>query len=84
MRTVETVATITPENKLIASVPKDIPQGECQVVLVIEQNLSREDQLESLRNDIASGIEQADRGELIEGSTVFQQLRVRNQQFQEP
>ena len=54
----------------------NLPLGVTMVVIGMKR---KPDQLESLRQDIALGIEQADHGELIEGSTVFRQLRERNQ-----
>ncbi len=77
MRTVETTAVITPEGKLIAQVPKDISPGECQVVLVIEEHTS----YSQLQNDIAAGIDQADRGDVLDGEEVFRQFELRNQTF---
>jgi antitoxin ParD1/3/4 len=39
---------------------------------------------EALKKDIAIGIEQADRGQVVDGPLVFQQLRERRQQGTEP
>jgi antitoxin ParD1/3/4 len=39
---------------------------------------------EALKKDIAIGIEQADRGQVIDGPLVFQRLRERRQQDAEP
>ncbi len=38
MKTIETIATVTEDNKLIADVTPDISPGEHRVVLVIEEN----------------------------------------------
>jgi hypothetical protein len=37
MRTVETVATVTPEGTLTVQVPPDVPPGAHRVVVVIEE-----------------------------------------------
>ncbi len=39
MKTIETVATVTPEGTLTVQVPSDIPPGEHEVVVVIEEQL---------------------------------------------
>jgi antitoxin ParD1/3/4 len=39
---------------------------------------------EALKKDIAIGIEQADRGQVVDGPLVFQRLRERRQQGTEP
>jgi hypothetical protein len=36
MRTIETIATVTPEHTLTIQLPPDIPPGDCRVVVVIE------------------------------------------------
>lgn len=40
MRTIETIATIEPDGKLILQLPLDIPPGEHRIVLVIGEQLS--------------------------------------------
>jgi hypothetical protein len=37
MRTLETVATVTPDGTLTVQVPPDVPPGEHRVVVVIEE-----------------------------------------------
>jgi antitoxin ParD1/3/4 len=46
--------------------------------LLQERDELRRARLEELRREIARGVEQADRGELIDGEAVFQELRERN------
>jgi hypothetical protein len=36
MRTIETIATVTPEHTLTIQLPPDIPPGDCRVVVVLE------------------------------------------------
>lgn len=43
--------------------------------LLDERDYLQTRRLEALRNDIAAGIEQADKGDLIDGQTVFEELR---------
>ena len=46
--------------------------------LLQERDELRRARLEELRREIARGVEQADRGELIDGEEVFRELRERN------
>jgi antitoxin ParD1/3/4 len=46
--------------------------------LLQERDELRRTRLEELRREIARGVEQADRGELIDGEAVFRELRERN------
>lgn len=46
--------------------------------LLREQDALRELRFQELRKEIARGIEQADRGELVEGDEVFKNLRARS------
>ena len=46
--------------------------------LLREQDALREARLEELRREVARGVAQADRGELVEGDDVFKGLRARN------
>ncbi|RJP24379.1 MAG: type II toxin-antitoxin system ParD family antitoxin [Candidatus Omnitrophota bacterium] len=46
--------------------------------LLEERNESSHHRFEELRREIAIGIEQADRGELVNGKEVFSKLRERN------
>jgi antitoxin ParD1/3/4 len=46
--------------------------------LLQERDQLRRTRLEELRREIARGVEQADRGELIDGEAVFRELRERN------
>lgn len=46
--------------------------------LLDEQSRLRELRLDQLRQDIAVGIAQADRGEVIDGAKVFAKLRARD------
>lgn len=48
--------------------------------LLDEKDSLRRMRLESLHKDITVGIEQANRGELINGREVFQKLRARNKE----
>lgn len=48
--------------------------------LLEEQDRLQEMRREDLRREIARGVEQADRGELVPSETGFQTLRARNQQ----
>jgi antitoxin ParD1/3/4 len=45
--------------------------------LLQEQETTREAQLARLRNQIQIGLEQADRGELLDGEAVFEELERR-------
>ena len=47
--------------------------------LLWEQNQARQLRLDRLRQEIAAGIEEADRGDLIEGENVFAGLRARGE-----
>lgn len=47
--------------------------------LLWEQNQVRQLRLDRLRQEIATGIDEADRGELIEGESVFARLRARGE-----
>jgi hypothetical protein len=40
MRTIETMATVSPDGTLTARVPPDVPPGEHRVVLVIQEQLA--------------------------------------------
>ena len=51
--------------------------------LLEQQQRDREEQLEQLRKEIATGLEQLDRGDRISGDVVFRELRQRNRQLQE-
>jgi antitoxin ParD1/3/4 len=46
--------------------------------LLQEQETTREAQLERLRNQIQIGLDQADRGELLDGEAVFEELERRH------
>jgi len=48
--------------------------------LLEERDYLQKKRLEELRKDIAAGIEQIDRGELIDGQTVFETLRQKKHQ----
>ncbi|MEH2386050.1 MAG: hypothetical protein V7K14_09780 [Nostoc sp.] len=37
MKTIETIATVTKDGKITAQLPLDIPEGEHQVVIVIDE-----------------------------------------------
>ncbi|MEH2378302.1 MAG: hypothetical protein V7K27_05260 [Nostoc sp.] len=39
MKTIETIATVTKDGKITAQLPLDIPEGEHQVVIVIDEKL---------------------------------------------
>jgi hypothetical protein len=41
MRTIETRATVGPDGKLTIQLPPDIPAGEHQVVIVIEERVAK-------------------------------------------
>jgi antitoxin ParD1/3/4 len=43
--------------------------------LLEERERARESALEELRNKIRRGVEQADRGELLDGDSVFEEIR---------
>lgn len=43
MRTIETVATVTPEHTLTIQLPPDVPPGDCRVVVVIENGSPAEE-----------------------------------------
>ena len=45
--------------------------------LLQEQELTRGAQLERLRNQVQIGLDQADRGELLDGEAVFEELERR-------
>ena len=49
--------------------------------LMEEQDRLREIRIDALRKEIQTGIDQADRGELIPAEKAFSQLRERNKQF---
>src|SRR5437016_3781015 len=46
--------------------------------LLQERDELQQARLEELRREIAEGVQQADRGELIDGGQVFEELRRRN------
>jgi len=79
--------TLTPEfEKLVArkmesgwyhSAAEVIHEG---LRLLKEQGRLQELRRDDLRREIARGVEQADRGELVPSETVFQTLRARNPQ----
>ena len=48
--------------------------------LLEEQDRLRQMKFEDLKRDIAVGIEQADRGELIEGKAILQKIRSRSKE----
>jgi antitoxin ParD1/3/4 len=48
--------------------------------LLQEQETAQEARLEGLRNQIRIGLEQADRGELLDGEAVFEELERRQPQ----
>jgi antitoxin ParD1/3/4 len=73
---------LTPElEKLIQEkVASGLYNNQSEVVreglrLLAEQDRLREAHLERLRTALAIGLEQADRGELLDGPTVVQELR---------
>ncbi|WP_341525336.1 hypothetical protein WKK05_22395 [Nostoc sp. UHCC 0302] len=37
MKTIETIATVTKDGKITAQIPLDIPEGEHQIVIVIDE-----------------------------------------------
>ncbi|MBG1266712.1 hypothetical protein [Nostoc sp. WHI] len=39
MKSIETIATVTKDSKMTAQLPLDIPEGEYQVVIVIDEKL---------------------------------------------
>ncbi|MEH1934847.1 MAG: hypothetical protein V7L14_14380 [Nostoc sp.] len=42
MKSIETIATVTKDGKITAQLPLDIPEGEHQVVIVIDEKLLAE------------------------------------------
>ena len=75
---------LTPElEKLVQEkVSSGLYNSQSEVVrealrLLIEQDRLREAHLSSLRASLAAGIEQADRGELLDGPRVIGELRSR-------
>lgn len=45
MKSIETIATVTKDGKITAQLPLDIPEGEHQVVIVIDEKpLAKEEQ----------------------------------------
>ena len=44
MKTIETVVNVTPERQIIVQLPPDIPAGEYQVVIVLNESV-KSDQL---------------------------------------
>lgn len=42
MKSIETIATVTKDGKITAQLPLDIPEGEHQVVIVIDEQLLAE------------------------------------------
>lgn len=69
--------------------PQEKPTVE-QVMKLVDQltpdereQILEQLKMENLRRSIQIGIDQADRGELIEGEEVFRQLRARNAAAQE-
>lgn len=49
--------------------------------LLEERDMLKELKLQALKKDIASGLEQADNGELIDSEKVFTELRDKNSSF---
>ncbi|MCC5653843.1 hypothetical protein LC609_29500 [Nostoc sp. XA013] len=43
MKTIETIATVTKDGKITAQLPLDIPEGEHQVIIVIDEKLLTEE-----------------------------------------
>ncbi|MDF5736952.1 MULTISPECIES: hypothetical protein [unclassified Nostoc] len=43
MKSIETIATVTKDGKITAQLPLDIPEGEHQVVIVIDEKLLTEE-----------------------------------------
>jgi hypothetical protein len=43
MKTIETVVNVTPERQITVQLPPDIPAGEYQVVIVINESVKSED-----------------------------------------
>jgi antitoxin ParD1/3/4 len=77
--------SLTPElERLVAEKVKSGMYGSASEVirealrLLQERDELRRARLEELRREIARGLEQADRGELIDGEQVFRELRQRN------
>ena len=77
--------SLTPElEKLVNSQVESGKYGSVSEVinealrLLQEHQKSGEARLESLRHEIAKGIDQADRGELIPGDQAFNRLRDKN------
>jgi antitoxin ParD1/3/4 len=76
------IVTLPPEwaqyvNQLVASGRYEFPEEA--VCLALQMLKNWEDlytiRLEELRKDVAIGLEQANRGELLDGKEVFQRLR---------
>jgi antitoxin ParD1/3/4 len=77
--------SLTPElERLVAEKVQSGMYGSASEVirealrLLQERDELRRARLEELRREIARGLEQADRGELIDGEQVFRELRQRN------
>ena len=43
MKSIETIATVTKDGKITAQLPLDIPEGEHQLVIVIDEKLLTEE-----------------------------------------
>jgi antitoxin ParD1/3/4 len=77
--------SLTPElERLVAEKVESGMYGSASEVirdalrLLQERDELRRTRLEELRREITRGLEQADRGELIDGEQVFRELRQRN------
>ena len=78
--------TLPPELEQFVSQKVESGQYLCESEVILEglRLLRERDELdrirlEALRKEIAIGIEQADRGELVDGDVVFERLRQRIQ-----
>ena len=71
----ERLVTEKVESGMYTSASEVVREG---LRLLQERDELRRARLEELRREIARGVEQADRGELIDGEEVFRELRERN------
>ena len=73
--TVEVPASELPENLLARFRVR--PAGDARFTVTIEPAMSREEKLEALRREIDTGLADLNAGRVVDGSTVFAELKRR-------
>ncbi len=73
--TVELPASELPESVLARF--DERPAATMRFTITVAPAMSREEKLEALRRDIDKGLEDLDGGRVVDGETVFAELRLR-------